>query len=353
MITYREAHTIEELDPQQWDAMSGDVVSKTHGWQRVMEVGWEKKEPCYIWIEDEQGPVAAVITQLNEDFGNQGALAWFHSNLNAVISPPFSGIGTGVLLRPGISFTELQPHFDRILREFCRRHKRPLITTANITEKTLPLWENLDFHSSPRPNLMVMEVPETYEAYLAGLKAKDRCELRRMRRHAEKSNAVLTFESGPLAGEGEDIYPLFCEVFAKHGTPRENMPFTPKFFHLLEKELPGQVFLIKGYINGVLEGVSLCLRHNNSLWWPMAGLHYEVARPHYLYFLLIDEMVKWSIENGITFIDGGLTNERQKARHGFRRQSRWYCYRANFGAINQLVAWTLPLARKLVHDDGL
>ncbi|MBN2006520.1 MAG: GNAT family N-acetyltransferase [Anaerolineae bacterium] len=353
MINYREAHSIKEFDREQWDAMAGNVVAMTYGWQCVMETGWQNKTPCYLWIEDERGPLAAIITQLNEDFGSHGALGWFHSHLNAVISPPFSGIGTGVLLRPGESFEIMRPHLDRILREFSRRHRRPLTTIANVTDETRALWESMSFHPSPRPDLMVMKVPDTYDAYLAGLNSKDRSELRRIRRHAQESGLEITFERGPLAGEGEAIYPLFCEVYAKHGTSRESMPFSPQFFHLLEQETPGQAFLIKGYINGVLEGVSLCLRHNDSLWWPMAGLHYEVARPHYLYFLLIDEMVQWSIENGIRFIDGGLTNERQKARHGFVRQPRWYCYRSNVLAVNRFIAWALPLARRLVKDDGL
>jgi hypothetical protein len=77
--------------------------------------------------------------------------------------------------------------------------------------------------------------------------------------------------------------------------------------------------------------------------WPAAGLHYELARPSCLYFVMLDHLIRWGIDQGTRRVYGGMTNEEQKARHGFQPRARWFCVRAYPGPLNRalglVAAW--------------
>jgi hypothetical protein len=193
---------------------------------------------------------------------------------------------------------------------------------------------------------MVLELAQSsYEAYLDGLSGKDRAELRRIRRRGEAHAVRITH--GPPAGDGDQLHPLLCEVFARHGTPAHALQFTPDLLHALERELPGELTIFRGYVQGILAGFFLCIKRGSKVWWPMAGLRYDLAQPSYLYFLLIDEMIRWALQHGVRRIYGGLTNEREKQKHGFQRQSRWFCYRAGPRPLSDVYAVAVPLAHRL------
>jgi hypothetical protein len=66
-----------------------------------------------------------------------------------------------------------------------------------------------------------------------------------------------------------------------------------------------------------------------------------------LYFLLIDEMIRWSIAQGYRQIFGGLWNYPEKQRFGFQLQPRWLCLRANAGPLNALLSGAFPLAQRV------
>jgi len=344
-MKYTEARSIQDIDQQSWDSVTGEVLSMTHRWLRVIETCWKSSGPRYLLLEDEQGPCIALVANTTAASGNLGPLGWLYQRLNLAISPPFSSM-SGVVVRPGTSLESVMPELKAVLGKLCSREKRLLLTIDNNSAENLPVWQQAGFLSFEQQGLNILDLPASYDLYLATLQPKDRSELRRVRKRAGEMD--VHFETGPLADDGEQIYSLLCEVFATHGTTREAMPFTPEFFAGLEREMPGDVKFIRGYVGGTLAGVSLCLLNGQTLWWPMAGLHYELARPSYLYFLLIDEMIRWAIEHGITKILGGKTAEREKHRHGFHLEERWFCYRSNFSPFNPLLAFAFPLAKRLL-----
>jgi len=235
------------------------------------------------------------------------------------------------------------------LSQLCRREKRLLLTIDNIVSSDLPAWRQKGFMAFQQQGLNILDLPSTYDLYLDTLRPKDRSELRRIRKRGMELD--VHFEIGPLANDGEQIYALFCEVFANHGTSPQAMSFNPDFFTGLEREMPGDVQFLRGYVGKNLAGVSLCLLNGSTLWWPMAGLHHEIARPSYLYFLLIDEMIRWGIEHGVKKIFGGKTAGREKQRHGFHLEERWFCYRSNFRPLNPVLAFGFPLAQRLLRHS--
>lgn len=335
-----EADSIDAMDEERWDSVTGDVLSMTHRWLRVMESCWRSYGSHYLLLEDQQGPCVAIVANTAVAAENLGPLSWLSRHLKLDISPPFSSM-CGVQVRPGLPLEAVLSQVEVVLDELCRREKRFLLTIDNVSAANLPAWQRAGFCAFQEQSLNVLDLPSNYDRYLEMLRPKDRSELRRIYKRAAEYN--VHFESGSLAGDGEQIYALLCEVFANHGTSLQAMPFTPDFFAALEREMPGDVQFIRGYVGGTLAGVSLCLLNGSTLWWPMAGLRYEIARPSYLYFLLIDEMIRWGIERGIEKILGGKTAEREKQRHGFSAEACWFCYRARPRLLNHLLARLYPL----------
>jgi predicted N-acyltransferase len=345
----RDARSIRDIDEERWDSITGEVLSMTHRWFRVMESSWRFHEPRYLLLEDAQGPCAAVVTDLYVSFKNLGGSGWLRQRLSLAVRPPFSSM-CGVMVRPNVSLEALMPQIMSALGQACRQEKRFLITVSNVNLLDLPSWQQAGFSAISQPSLNLLELPSGYDLYLKSLRSKDQSELRRIRKRVTEFD--IHFEMGPLANDGGQIYSLLCEVFAHHGTRPKAMPFSPQFFVSLEREMPGDVLFLRGFIGKTLAGVSLCLLNGPTLWWPMAGLRYELARPSYLYFLLMDEMIQWSIEHHITKIVGGKTAEREKKRHGFHQEERWLCYRGEGYSLNKVLALASPLIQRLNAKEG-
>ena len=341
-----EARSIQEIDEQRWDAVTGDVLSMTHRWLRVIESCWRPYEPRYLFLEDDQGPCVAAVADTSASVAGLGLAGWLYQRLSLAVRPTFSSM-CGVMVRPGLSIGSVLPELEPLLTGLCRRERRLLITVSNVDASNLSGWQQAGFLAARQPGTSVMDLPATYDQYFGALQRKNRQELRRARRRGADLDA--RFEFGPLAGDGEQIYSLVCEVFASHGTARKAMPFAPQFLAALERELPGEVLFLRGYLGETLAGVCLCLLNGTTFWAPMMGLHYETARSGYLYFLMQDEMVRWSIEHGMRKIFVGKTNERVKQRHGFHQEECWFCYRAGPGALNRMLALASPLIERLIR----
>jgi predicted N-acyltransferase len=213
----------------------------------------------------------------------------------------------------------------------------------NIRQADIPAWQAHGFVLSAQEGTAVLDLPSDYDQYLNSLSGKNRSELRRNRRRATEQQVRL--QQGSLHEDGTLVYPLFREVFARHS---ETIPFTAEFFATIAREMPGQALLFKGFVGGELAGASLYLTNGPRAWWPLVGLNYELAYPSYLYFLLLDEMIQWSIQHGVKRFYGGTTKEREKQKHGFTVQERWFGYHASPSALNRLLRFTLPAAQKFL-----
>lgn len=318
----------------------------SYGWLRAMETYWRFYRPRYLFLEDEQGPCAAAVADSYASLKNSGGAGWLRQRLSLAVRPPFSSM-CGVMVRPGLALEAVMPHLGPGLSRFCRRQGRLLLTVSNVEAAHLPAWQQAGFVAVPQPAISLIDLPASYDEYLESLPRKDRQELRRIGKRIPEFD--IRFEIGPSAEDGEQFYPLFCEVFASHGVSPQAMPFTPQFFPALAKEIPGGVLFLRSYVGNQLAGAIVCLVSDSTLWLPMIGMHYEIARPAYLYFLLQDEAIRWGIQHGIRRIYGGKTNEHEKKGHGYRQEERWLCYRASVGPLNRVSALAFPVAQRLLQ----
>ena len=341
----RVAQSIYEFALDEWDAVAGDELLMTHRWQRVMEACRRSYQPRYLLLEDQHGPYAAVIANAAESIHSSRSRALELSQA-LVISAPYSARDCGVALRPGVELADALPAIERGLARLARSMHRTLLVVSNVADADRAAWQGQQFVTLPQPAYNVIELNwSSHAAYLAALDPKQRSELRRMRRRAE--SMAVRFTREPLVEDDEWLYPLLCEVYARHGTLAAQMPFGAELFPALARELPGEVLLFKGFVGEELAGYLLCLPSGDTVGWPAAGLRYELAHPSYLYFLLIDEMIGWGIEQGYRRILGGLTNEREKQKFGFTQRARWLCVRARSPLLNPLLTTALPLALRL------
>jgi predicted N-acyltransferase len=346
-ISYQIARSITEFDPACWDALAGGEASLTHAWQRVMEASRQSYRPFYVLLRDGQGPLASAVVNASESFGKRGWRRWVVQRFPLVVRGPLSSASCGIGLRPGVDLADALPELERALSKLCWQNLRPLWGVSNVTEADLPFWRARGFLASAQWAHVVLDLPPSYEAYLAQLPASHRIAIRRLRKRAERF--AVSFAHGPLAGEQEQLYALFYEVAASHDTPLEAVPFTPNFFSALEREMPDATQLFRGFVGGELAGYLFCLRYGSTLWGLVVGLHYELSRPSHLYFSLMDEMIRWSCAHGVRRIYGGMTSEQEKQKRGFGLQQRWFCYRAHPRPLQSALKVIAPF----VHRSAL
>jgi predicted N-acyltransferase len=342
-MIYTQVRSIREIDEARWDAVTGDYLHMTHRWLRATETCQRFYKPCYLLLENEDGPCTAVL--VNTSVAYQPKFGWLgglYQHINLVIRSPFSSL-CSVVVRPGVPLDTVMPELNAAFNQLSRQEKRLLITVGNVSAAEVPSWQKAGFQATPKSSVSVIDLPATYEDYLASLPKKQRYELRRIRKRAAEFDIRL--ETGPLGSDSEEIYALLSEVFAKHGVSQNEMPFTSQFLTVLLDEMPEEVSLIRGYAKDKLVGVSFNLLDGPRLLVPMMGLYYEIARPSLLYFVLMDEVIRWGIQQEFQQIYIGRTNEREKRKHGFHQEDRWVCHRAHVRPLNSAIKLVSHLAQ--------
>lgn len=328
-MRYQVVESIHLFDAERWDAVAGAEVTMTHRWHRVMEASRVAYQPRYLLAEDRAGPVAAIAAEASPSLGGSGWRDLLLRHLTLIVSAPYSSRHSGIALRPGVS----PECVDILLQHLAWHARRPLLGVANLDSSELANWQKRRFHARHQPPRMVLDIgSQSYDGYVESLPARARHELRRARRRAAEAEVVV--QPIPLQGSAVELYPLLAEVAQRH----RSVVFSPELFPALARELDDRVVVLAATVHGRTAGFFLCLREGTSLLAVMAGLRYAVAYPSSAYFVLLDELVRWSVEHGITRIYAGLSNELQKERHGFSPHSRWLCVRAYPTSLNAMLA---------------
>jgi len=310
--------SIYDLDQERWDAIAGPELTMTHRWHRVMEASRVAYQPRYVLAEDERGPLAAIVAERSPSVGS-GWRNLVLRRLTLIVSAPYSSRHTGIAVRPGASLDGI----ETLLRRLAWHERRPLLAVSNVGTSELPGWRRRRFHARPQPPYMVLDLQSAgYEAYLERLPARARHELRRAKRRAAEADVAI--RDIRLDDSAVELYPLLAEVARRHGP----VVFSPNVFPTLARELGDRALVLAATAHGQNAGFFLCFRQGSSLLAVIAGLRYTLAYPSSAYFMLLDELVRWSIEHGIKRIYAGLSNEVQKQRHGFQPRARWLCVRA-------------------------
>lgn len=328
-MRFRIVDSIHDLDAERWDALAGTEVTMTHRWHRVMEASRVAYQPRYLLAEDRAGPLTAIVAEKSPSLGGSGWRDLLLRRLTLIVSAPYSSRHWGIAMRPGVSPDDV----DGLLQRLAWHERRPLLGVANVDSMDLAGWKQRHYQPRRQPPRMVLELESpSYELYQQSLPARARHELRRTRRRAAAADVLV--RQIPLDGCAADLYPLLAEVAHRHGS----VVFSPELFSAVARELADRAVVLAASANGQSAGFFLCLKQGSSLIAMIAGLRYALAYPTSAYFLLLDELVRWSLEHGIKRIYAGLSNETQKQRHGFSPHARWLCVRAYPRPLNKLIA---------------
>jgi predicted N-acyltransferase len=321
--------SIRDLDEERWDALAGAELTMAHRWHRVMETSRVAYQPRYLLAEDKHGPLAAIVAERSPSLGGSSWRTLLLRRLTLIVSAPYSSRHSGIVLRPGAS----PDCVDLFLRRLSLHERRPLLGIANVATAELPGWKQRRFHPRPQPPYMVLDLPSPcYTEYLGRLPARARHELRRAKRRAAEADVAI--RQVPLEGSAVELYPLLAEVARRHGS----VVFSPELFPALAREMDDRALVLAASANGQSAGFFLCFRQGTSLLATIAGMRYALAYPSSAYFVLLDELVRWSLDHGIQRIYAGLSNEAQKQRHGFSPRARWLCVRGYPNTLNQILA---------------
>jgi predicted N-acyltransferase len=328
-MRFKVVDSIHDFDAERWDALAGTEPTMTHRWHRVMEASQVAYQPRYLLAEDQNGPLAAIVAERSPSFGGSGLRELLLRRLTLIVGAPYSSRHCGIATRAGVS----PENVDQLLRHLAGHERRPLLGVANVDSADLAGWRQRHFHPRRQPPRMVLELESpSYEQYLERLSTRARQELRRARRRAAEADLVV--RQTALDGCATELYPLLAEVAHRHSS----VVFSPELFPALARELNDRALVLTASAKGKSACFFLCLRDGTSLLAIVAGLRYALAYPSSAYFVLLDELVRWSLEHGIKRIYAGLSNEVQKQRHGFSPRARWLCVRAYPHPLNGLLA---------------
>jgi predicted N-acyltransferase len=340
---YRLAHSIREFDEAAWDTAVDSQIAMTHRWHRVMEASLRDYHPLYLLLEDQTGPLVAAVANQTKFFGDSSKKVAFLKHLILVLNSPYNSLHCGIAVRPGVSLDEIAPHLESALGQVCRQQRHLIWAINNVPSQDLPVWRKRHFHVFDLLPLSYIDLTwASYEEYLASLSATRRRRLRRMHRRAEENGVTFEYHRH-LGAWTKELYPLLCELYAHHG--REGSPFHEEIFAALDREMPGEAVLIVGKVKDKVAGFGMGLLQEQIMWGPMIGLHYELARSNQVYFLLMDEVVRWCIRHDLSRVYFGVTSYQPKRLAGFQLRPRHVCFRANSQLLNRLVGLTLPLAQ--------
>ncbi len=303
----------------------------SHAWLRCMEDIQKRSHSVYALISDDRGPLAALaapylrsVEPLRILGGKRvaGALA----RLVLLATVPFYGGAGGLGLRSGESLERILPLLEPLLRGVCRRARRLALAVSNVSSGDLRAWRSLGYEDYELPPGAVLRLPGNYAGYLGLLGGRDRRELARIRRVAGKG--MTTFEAGSAVDDDAELYELLCERYARHGVGKNDVELKPKLFRCLQRDFPSSLVVFRGRVRGELAGFMLGLHRGEELYLLFSGYRYELSRPNFVYFLLYDEAIRWSLEHGVRSIDAGTTMLTEKTRQGFSPARRWVCWRA-------------------------
>lgn len=330
-MRYQIERSIRDFAPRSWDAASGGKLMMSHAWLRCMEDIQKRSSPLYALVSDDAGPLAALavpyLTTI-EPLRILGGprLAGAVARLVLLATVPFYGEASGLSVRAGVTLEAALPALEPSLRAICRKARRMILAVANVPRGELPAWRALEFQDYELPPGSRLKLSGNYSSYLELLNGRDRRELARMRRVAEHGGT--TFECVSGVEDPGVLYDLLCERYAHHGVERSEIELKPELFFCLKNDFPDDVVSFKAKVRGKLAGFMLGVRRRDELCLLFSGYRYELSRPNFVYFLLYDEAVRWSIEHGIRTIDAGSTMLSEKTRQGFEPVPRWVCWRA-------------------------
>ena len=310
----RQHSSIDQLDPQAWNALAGtDVPFLRHQFLAALEhtgcvgaaSGWT---PSYIALHDDLGLAAAApafikVHSYGEfvfDFSWAEAYAHFGRNYYPKLSVcvPFTpATGARLLIRPDLEGPSVRSRLVKAIEDF-------------TTESRISSAHALFFDEPGR---------EAFEQYLASFTAEKRKKARRERRRVEEAGIRFETRFGSDIGAAllDTVYDFHRSTFLRHG----HEPYLSReFFSEIARSM-GEALMIKiAFLKAKPVAAAVFFWCQEALY----GRYWGAAEEHHsLHFeTCYHQGIEFCIERGIRRFEPGTQGEHKVAR-GFAPTLTW------------------------------
>ena len=331
------ATSIEQVAPDEWNALCGGRAFVDHGWLRFTESALLDRRPRYVVLRHGGQLVAAAVCGVEQRFANtalQQRAGWLLRRLPCLRCEVPIASEYGLIFRSGVDEARLTSELLVGVRRLALR-ERALFTTVGhvpfgatrgrLGGAELSRWRNT-----------VLDVEwSTFHEYLAARPRHDRHEIRRMRRRAEREG--ISVVAAPLSTQRlAGLWRLIRQVQVRHNA----LSVYPE--DLLERAvgaLGEDVYVLLARQTDETIGCAVVVRSRDELLAKWLGLNYERTLNTGTYFALLTASVELAIELRVRRLRLGATAYSTKQQFGVALEER----------VNAVL---LPSALRWLRDVG-
>ncbi len=220
-----------------------------------------------------------------------------------------------------------------------RKAMRPLLDAAFTRVPSMPMTQ------------LALSRYRDFDSYFNSLSKATRKDLRRKFRRMEKAPAVELEVLSDITPLVDQVYPLYLQVQARSKMKFETL--TKAYLCELGRRMPERARFFVWRSEGRIVAFSVALVHGGTIYDDYLGLDYRVALERHLYFLTFRDILRWSLEQGLTRYLSSPLNYEPKLRLGCDLLPLDLYVRHTSPLLNQLFEKILPLLEPTRHDPVL
>ncbi len=284
--------------PGDWDALAGNYF-RTSGFLKHCE----KYNPCnqryYLLYNKDNFAAGAIVYSLKLD-------VFTFSKFRLPIQMNIAGVPVSISA-PGI-FGDRQ--YTESLKEYICRNEKGFTLFLNLTEKPLPGKRAVGI---TLPSIVLENRFSDWDYFLNYMRAPYRRRLQTIRKF-QNELIITKLKCNDFSPE---MYQQYLDVFKRSKDKLEKLEY--EFF----LNLPQNFSLTKCTRENRLLGWNISMLSDNTFYFFMGGIDYELNKVYQTYFYLLTELVREGIEKGVLAMDFGQTAEIPKMRLGGNPSARY------------------------------
>ena len=357
MINVYLKHSLDEIDADTWDSLTGERFYISYGWLKTFEeTAIDKVTPFYFLLEDDAVPVAlAVCYESHKDnpfdllngylLGRLEKIAGAFgiSFKPALLCGPVRGNSDHVLVKQDLP-QQQRIAYIRLLIETIEseaKKRRLSLFFTNVSEKESELRQELQ---ARKYNLTVVHPKNRLEIkwlsfaeYLSDRQSISKKNSGTFRNQIKKNReAGVSIRLLDELENEERLYQLLSEHHYRLN--KKPFPHTENFFGSLQKNLGSDAMLLIAEKASEIIGVTILFRRGSKGWATFIGMDHNLSRNDFTYFnLAYYSFIDHAIQAGIKSLNYGGMLYRVKKRRGCSLEDNYIYHRAPARFLHNLL----------------
>jgi len=349
MTSVHLKHSLNEIDADIWDTLTGERLFISYGWLKIIEeTAIDKVTPFYFLLEDDNVLVAlAVCYESHKDnpydllngymLGKYERIAGIFglSFKPAFLCGPVGGNGDHVIVKQGLTEQQRISYMNLLIETIEREAEQrqlPLFFT-NVSEKESELCRELQARKynltvvHPKNRLKIKWL--SFADYLSDRKTISRKNYHTFKGHIKKCReAGVSIRLLDELEHEERLYQLLSEHYYRLN--KQPFPFTEYFIRSLRKNLGSDAMILVAEKDSEFIGVSMLFRRGSEGWAIIVGVDHDISKDNFTYFnLTYYAIIDHAIRTGIKSLNYGSMLYRVKKRRGCTLEENYIFHRAS------------------------